>query len=219
MNAVATATPATVDTKTRILDAAERIFAKDGFDAASLRAITTAASVNLAAVNYHFHSKEALFSAVVNRRVAPINHRRIEMLEAITGKPTVEQIMDAFLRAPFELFVTQGDAIRPLMARMHSTPDDLYAKIMEENFAPMLNRFVDALVIAVPTVSREELHWRMFFVVGAMTQAMAWAPLIAKATRTETAGLEELAARVTAFGAAGLKAAPPRVPTSKRVNS
>src|SRR5882757_6020047 len=94
---------APVDTKTRILDAAERIFSQDGFDAASLRTITAAAQVNLAAVNYHFQTKEALFSAVIERRVKPVNERRIEMLESIAGKPTVEKVLEAFLRPLVEL--------------------------------------------------------------------------------------------------------------------
>lgn len=68
-------------TKDRILDAAERLFARDGFDATSLRAITAEAKVNLAAVNYHFQSKEALVQAVIGRRLGPINVRRLELLD------------------------------------------------------------------------------------------------------------------------------------------
>ena len=54
-----------IDTKARILDAAERLFADNGYSATSLRDITNEAGVNLAAVNYHFGSKEALLSAVL----------------------------------------------------------------------------------------------------------------------------------------------------------
>jgi len=61
------------DTKTRILDAAEKLFGKNGFDATSLRDITTEADVNLAAVNYHFQSKDSLIDAVIARRIEPLN--------------------------------------------------------------------------------------------------------------------------------------------------
>ncbi|MCC6391972.1 MAG: helix-turn-helix transcriptional regulator, partial [Bryobacterales bacterium] len=67
-------------TKDRILDAAELLFANHGFDATSLRMITAQASVNLAAVNYHFQSKEALLDATIARRAIPINRRRLELL-------------------------------------------------------------------------------------------------------------------------------------------
>src|SRR5207249_7612515 len=68
------------DTKLRILDAAERLFAQQGFDV-SIRAITDEAGVNLAAVNYHFQSKEALLDAIIARRIEPVNKRRLEMLD------------------------------------------------------------------------------------------------------------------------------------------
>src|SRR3954471_13629244 len=70
-------------TKSRILDAAEQLFMEHGFEATSLRQLTSAAGVNLAAVNYHFGSKEELFQAVLTRRLDPMNQERIELLEAL----------------------------------------------------------------------------------------------------------------------------------------
>src|SRR5438046_10505596 len=71
------------DTKTRILDAAERLFVEHGFEATSLRSLTSSAGVNLAAVNYHFGSKEELFQAVLTRRLDPTNQERIELLSKL----------------------------------------------------------------------------------------------------------------------------------------
>src|SRR3982750_4118509 len=68
------------DTKARMLDAAEALFMEHGFEATSLRSITAAAGVNLAAVNYHFGSKEELFQAVLTRRLDPMNHARLSLL-------------------------------------------------------------------------------------------------------------------------------------------
>src|SRR6186997_1363866 len=73
-------------TKPRILDAAEALFMEHGFEATSLRAITAAAAVNLAAVNYHFGSKEELFEAVLTRRLDPMNEQRIELLTRLEAK-------------------------------------------------------------------------------------------------------------------------------------
>src|SRR5713101_3961244 len=86
-----------VDTKTKILDTAEKLFGENGFEATSLRDITAEAQVNLAAVNYHFQTKESLIAAAIQRRVEPINRRRLEMLDAAGPDPTVEQIVEAFL--------------------------------------------------------------------------------------------------------------------------
>src|SRR2546421_12961401 len=75
------ADPTSADTKTRILDAAEVLFMEHGFEATSLRQITAAAGVNLAAVNYHFGSKEELFQAVLTRRLDPMNAERMALLD------------------------------------------------------------------------------------------------------------------------------------------
>ncbi len=72
-------------TKERILDAAEALFMEHGFEATSLRSITAAADVNLAAVNYHFGSKEELFQAVLTRRLDPMNQRRARAADALRG--------------------------------------------------------------------------------------------------------------------------------------
>ena len=73
-------------TKERILDAAEALFMEHGFEATSLRAITAAADVNLAAVNYHFGTKEELFEAVLTRRLDPMNEQRIVLLNRLEAK-------------------------------------------------------------------------------------------------------------------------------------
>src|ERR1700693_5176052 len=86
-----------IDTKTRILNAAEKLFGMSGFDATSLRDITAEAQVNLAAVNYHFQSKDSLIDAVIGRRLEPVNQRRIQMLDAAGRSPTLEQILEAFM--------------------------------------------------------------------------------------------------------------------------
>src|SRR5258705_19078 len=85
------------DTKTRILDTAEKLFGQNGFEGTSLRDITAQAEVNLAAVNYHFQSKDSLIDAVIERRIEPINRRRMEMLDQAGLHPTIEQIVGAFV--------------------------------------------------------------------------------------------------------------------------
>ena len=89
-------------TKDRLLDAAEELFSSRGIDATSLRAITIAAEVNLAAVNYHFGSKDGLVKTVFLRRLEPLNNERLELLDALeisaAGAPIeLEAILDAWV--------------------------------------------------------------------------------------------------------------------------
>ena len=88
------------DTPSRILDAAERVFARAGFDGAGMKAIATEASVAQALLRYHFGGKEALHGAVVERRSSAINAERRTALAAVDpGAPdALERVLDALLR-------------------------------------------------------------------------------------------------------------------------
>src|SRR5438034_3826764 len=95
-------TPKSSATQGKILDAAEALFMEHGFEATTLRQITAAAGVNLAAVHYHFGSKEELFHAVLTRRLDPMNQERLALLtqfehDAAPQPLTCEKILTAML--------------------------------------------------------------------------------------------------------------------------
>src|SRR5258706_8014172 len=117
---------APADRKTRILDAAERLFGEHGYGATSQRDIINAAGVNLAAIHYYFRSKEGLLEAVVERRAGPVNRERLEMLAALqreagVKRVSVDRVMEAFLLPAFygTTDPQQGAALRRLMGRLH----------------------------------------------------------------------------------------------------
>ena len=95
-------------TSERILDVAERLFAERGFAGTSLRALTSAARVNVAAVQYHFGGKQALFMAVIDRRVAPVQQRRLKLLDELEARldgrpPELEAVLHTLIAPAFEL--------------------------------------------------------------------------------------------------------------------
>lgn len=159
------------ETRERILDAAERLFAAHGFDGTSLRAITDAAGVNLAAVNYHFGAKEDLYAQVFVRRIVPINARRTEMLDhaaALAGdRPLpVAAIFESFIRPIFELAERAPSFLR-LLARNVGAPPPFMAAVIETQFRPMITRYVAVLHEALPHLPPKTVFWRMHFAVGA----------------------------------------------------
>jgi AcrR family transcriptional regulator len=192
------------DTKSRILDAAEKLFGLNGFDATSLRDITAEAQVNLAAVNYHFQSKESLIDAVIARRIEPVNRRRFEMLEVAGPNPTIEQILTAFVGP---LLDQDLSSVVPLMGRMMSDPTQFVERVFKKYLTPVSQRFQDALQRERPDLPRAELVWRLFFTGGAMAHAMSWSQVLPDVSGglCDVSDRDALIERIVAFAAAGFR--------------
>lgn len=173
-----------IDTKERLLDAAEQLFANDGFHNASLRAITSEANANVAAVNYHFGSKDALLEAVFERRLVPLNRLRRERLEAIrqdaadAGQhPATTAVLRAFIE-PTLRFRDSGpgaEAFVRLVGRAIAEPDDTLRKIFMRQMEPIFILLYDTLQAALPNLTPDVLFWRLHFALGAMSHTMCMA--------------------------------------------
>jgi AcrR family transcriptional regulator len=171
----------TFGTRQRLLDAAERLFASRGFDGTSLREVTAEAGANVAAIHYHFGSKEELLRAVLSRIVAPANSERLQLLEkaeseAAPGPPTVEAILEAFLVPDLRVIRDLGERgaiITRFVGRSYTEPSDLVRRMVSEQFGELGQRFHRDLCRAVPGVSAEEMHWRLMAVVAVITYMLA----------------------------------------------
>lgn len=198
-------------TRVRILDSAERLFAAAGLDGPSLREITSAAGVNLAAVNYHFQTRDALIDAVLARRVRPINERRLALLEealANPGGPVLEQVLEAFLR-PVAEAAAQNPDFAPLMGRIHSAPPELIQRMFGAHLAPMAERFEAALRQVRPELATPERFWRLHFTIGALAHALSWTNMLPVMTggMCDPRDSEVLIEELVRFAAAGFRAA------------
>jgi AcrR family transcriptional regulator len=200
-------------TKDRILDAAERLFARNGFEPTSLRAITGEANVNLAAVNYHFQSKEALVQAVIGRRMGPVNDRRLALLDAYEAEAgdapvPLEKIMDAFLRPVVEMVGSHAHEFVPMIGRLYTEPGEFAVRLYKQQFEHMAQRFVPALQRTLPDLPRVELFFRIHFAIGAMTHTMGASKLLKLMSGglSDVSDVEGTLARMKAFILAGLAA-------------
>jgi AcrR family transcriptional regulator len=209
------------ETRERLLDAAELIFAERGFEGASMRAVTQAAGSSVSAANYHFGSKEELLRATLLRRVGPLNERRLARLDALEaeagGRPLeLEKILDTFLRPVFEEHAASVDAtarFRQVAARIYSDPPDVVAAIKRELFGPILTRFVGALAAALPEKSRGEIELGFQLTVGVMVHVISGHLVMAPSSEDD--GCECWSSRLSdelvlkqliAYAAAGLRA-------------
>lgn len=203
------------DTKTRILDAAEHLFAEHGFYATSMRALTAEAGVNLAAVNYHFGSKEALLSEVFGRRLGPLNAdrlRRLDKLEAESGEdgPELEAVLHAFLLPPFQWVKKlegPGTSFIKLAGRMHLDANANLRRMFIEHFSEVFNRFLAAIKRAVPELDDEETMFKVQFFIGSMIHTLAWSQSFGEELFPShpTPSTESLVEGLVRYSAAGMR--------------
>jgi AcrR family transcriptional regulator len=198
-------------TRQRILGAAEALFAEHGFAGASLRQVTAAANVNLAAVNYHFGSKDNLIEEVFRRRLDELSRRRLERLAKVTasGSPTLEALLDAFITPALELSLDQkgGAIFMRVLARAFAEHNEHLRRFLSENYGHVLKEFVAAFAVLLPQLGKEELYWRLDIATGALTYAMADFGMIQRRTgESGRAHREQMARHLIHFTAAGLRA-------------
>ncbi len=204
------------DTKERILDTAERLFADHGFGDTSLRRITTAAEVNLAAVHYHFGSKEALIEAIFVRRLGPLNRERLELLDEMEkrsgdGGPSLEQIVEAFVGPALRMRQDAergGEVFMRLLGHTISQPSNDIRQLFIGQFRHVLPRFIAALKRQLPDLSETEVFWRFLFMIGAMAYTMAMSnsiPMISNGL-CDSGDAEGMIQRLVPFLVAGLQA-------------
>ncbi len=198
-------------TKERILGVAETLFARHGFAGASLRQVTAAAKVNLAAVNYHFGSKESLIEEVFRRRLDELNHHRLAALAKVSANPghVLEDVLDAFIRPALEQSMdsTGGAAFVRVLARAYAEHDERLRKFLSDNYGHVLREFATAFALLLPHLGKDELYWRLDIVAGALTYAMADFGMIKRKNDvSERSHREQSAQHLVRFAAAGLRA-------------
>ena len=195
-------------TRDRLLDTAERLFAEHGYQATTMRAVTTEAAANIAAVNYHFGSKQALLEAVVHRALAPLSEERRNRLDALEPDPSVEAIVDAIISPLIERLGAQEEHSRVirLIGRLLVDPDPEMRMLVKAEVHEAEQHQLGMLERALPELPREELWLRMrsmFAVVGAQLTGAFENPA---ACLPDADGSEELKAQLVTFLGAGLSA-------------
>jgi AcrR family transcriptional regulator len=198
-------------TKERILDAAETLFAQYGFGGTSLRQVTTQADVNIAAVNYHFGSKENLVNEVFRRRMDEMSGQRMARLRAaVEADPAdLDGILAAFVEPPLAMAQDRhgGGAFIRVIARAYAEKNDSLRRFLSEQYGHVLREFAKAIAGCMPGLSKEELYWRLDFLAGALTYAMADFGMIKRPVGISEQDHRQRAAReLIRFAAAGFKA-------------
>jgi AcrR family transcriptional regulator len=163
-------------TKERLLQTALHMFAESGFDAVSIRDLTSAAEANLGAIGYHFGSKDDLIKAVFDRLAIPVNERRLAQLDAYerTVKekgPSIEGVVRALIE-PAVRFAKDKESDGVYYSRIldiaYTMRPPVFTEMMRAQYDEIARRFINALAQALPELPRDEVVWRYTFTIGAM---------------------------------------------------
>lgn len=205
------------DTVDRILDAAEELFAERGFAETSLRMITSKAGVNLAAVNYHFGSKNALIQSVFARFLTPFSatlEAEFDELEARPGdrSPSVEEILGALTGSAVRMPQRNERGISIFMRLLglaYTQSQGHLRTFLEDEYRDIFTRFMGLLKRATPELTSVDRYWRIQFMLGATAFTMSSSDAlrdILQAKKGVETPIQEIAARLIPFLAAGMQA-------------
>ena len=202
-------------TRERILDAAERLFARRGFHGVSIRDVTGAAGVDVALANYHFGSKQGVLESVFLRRAEDLNAERLERLDTLLANrgrraPTLEAIIDAFTHPLLDRSGRGGPGWKSyfaLIAEVNNSPE-FGGVLMTRHFDPVVHRFIEAMRLALPGCDDRDLYWAYHFLSGALTLTFAETGRIDKLSGgvCRSSDLDSVHQRLVPFCAAGFRA-------------
>jgi AcrR family transcriptional regulator len=202
-----------------LLDAAESVCAAGGFEALSIRAVSEAAGMNVAAVHYHFGSKQSLFEAMFQRRIVPINEERMRLLRTLpaTGTaPSLPDVIRAFITPPLLPFSGDNSSRNAGLVMMQFLGRTFVRSgekdFLEEYYEPVRSRFIMVLADCLPGLPLQEVIWRYNMMVGTLIYAMGGPermtrlPTIYAATAVTMPLMHEGIDMMVSFLAAGFQA-------------
>lgn len=212
-------------TKDRILSAAEELFARTGVARTSLRAITALARVNLAAVNYHFGSKEGLVEEVYRRRLEPLNRARLanlDRLESRARRPSLEAVLEAFMSPVAKLArdpAQGGPTVMRLLGQTHAEAEAPFKTWFAGEYKQVLERYHAALCRALPGIPPDDVRWRLQFLIGALTYPVAERQLVELVSGEviDPEDVNQVVERLLPFVAAGFRVPPENSKPGRRI--
>lgn len=164
------------ETVERMIKAAEELFAERGHENVSLRQLTSHAGVNVAAVNYHFGSKELLVEAVFESLVQRVCEQRevaLEKLQPGSGL-TLEEVVRSFVE-PYlgDGNEKQGALLARFLMRNRLYPTESTRRVVSEHLDPMAKKYIAAFAQVCPNLSNEQLVWRYLFMTNTLAASSA----------------------------------------------
>ncbi len=203
-------------TQTKILDAAEFLFAERGFAETSLRTITSRAKVNLASVNYHFGSKKSLIQAVFDRFLQDFTLQLSIRLNELEQEPAselkAEVLLGALIDPLLSLNKTRKNAVSifmRLLGRAYAETQGHLRRYVTERYGHVLVRFTHLFQKGYPGLTNDQIFWRLHYMLGSLIFTLAGSDAlrqISEADFNRSLEVKDVIQEMVPFLAAGMKA-------------
>ena len=186
------------DSRERILDAAERLFAENGVQSTSLRDIGAAAQANTGSIYFHFKTKADLIREVFRRRLEPLDAERLARLDAAERESEpepapLEAVLEALVEPMLQLVGSSdrgGPAFLRMLGRTYNEPDRDLVRMLRRDHGQTLERFRDALGRALPDLPEEQLFLRFHFALGSLAYTLgsdaSWQLVVGRRQRSSS---------------------------------
>jgi AcrR family transcriptional regulator len=198
-------------TRSILLDVAEKHFATYGYEATTLRGIMKDAGINIAAINYHFGTKEELYAAVIQRFAVPVVSMQLDKLKVALQNPLVSlrDVLVAFYGPPIEIvhgLGEKGETVSLFLGRAQTEPDPVFS-LVDRHFASCRNDFIRAFRTLVPGLTDADYHWRFEFMLSLIVTFLTRQKQIrARYSTAKNWKPDEVLERLVSFAEAGIKA-------------
>ncbi|MGH1462658.1 MAG: TetR/AcrR family transcriptional regulator [Neptuniibacter sp.] len=203
-------------TPSSIVDAAEALFAEQGFTETTVRQITSRANVNLAAINYHFGSKKGLIQAVAEKFITPLCNELTDQMHHFlidNSKPSLDELLEMLMRALLVVRKENNNTLPVFMRLLElaymNNQDDL-RDFLVSRYRGKLDEFIGFIREDASHMEDDEFFWRMHFLLGSMTFTLSNFQTLLSIEKTrfgdEGAEVEQILHRMVPVLSAGLQA-------------
>ncbi len=168
------------ESREKILDAAEALFAQGGFNGVSMKDVAKGAEVDTSLMHYYFGSKAGLYAAVLTRRAGQVNASRLGALQRyaaeVGDRADVAGIVRTYIEATFAIARNGGEGFLnylTLVAQINSAPAGTIPGLEATPFDEVVQVFIAMLRKARPAASDADLYWFYHMLSGAIS--LSWA--------------------------------------------
>jgi len=202
------------DARARLIDAAMELFAEKGYEGTSVRDLATAAGVNVAAVSYHFGSKDALYHECLRACLAPCAQMRERMqfhLEAAQRKKSrraAEEALRACIHIFLEVLTSSAAKHSQLVMREQSESKPRFEPVIREFFQPVGNILQQIILMLAPELPQIRVFMVISGIIGQCIhtqKARASYRVLAGVDSHSPEYIEMISAHISHFTALGLR--------------